>query len=54
MAESRWLHARHRLGENFGDGIPALLRRAGFSDARMASHRAMLAGHVAYFRGAAL
>jgi ubiquinone/menaquinone biosynthesis C-methylase UbiE len=51
---SRRLHASHRLRDNFGDGIPALLRRSGLHDARMVGHRPMLLGHIAYFRAAAI
>jgi ubiquinone/menaquinone biosynthesis C-methylase UbiE len=47
---SRRLHASHRLNDNFGDRIPALLRRAGFRDVQMVADRAMLVGHIAFFR----
>jgi ubiquinone/menaquinone biosynthesis C-methylase UbiE len=47
---SRRLHASHGLGDNFGDRIPALLRRAGFPDVQMVADRAMLVGHIAFFR----
>jgi ubiquinone/menaquinone biosynthesis C-methylase UbiE len=49
----RWIHSRHRLRDNFGDRIPALMRQAGFADARMLSERGTLSGHVAYFRALA-
>ena len=47
---ARWIHASHHLRDNFGDRIPALMRRAGFADAEMVNHRRMLLGHIAYFR----
>jgi ubiquinone/menaquinone biosynthesis C-methylase UbiE len=47
---SNWFHAGHRLRDNFGDTIPALMREAGLADAQMVSHRRMLFGHIAYFR----
>jgi ubiquinone/menaquinone biosynthesis C-methylase UbiE len=46
---TRWLHASHRLRDNFGERIPALLHRAGFEDPRMLGHRAMLVGHIAWY-----
>jgi ubiquinone/menaquinone biosynthesis C-methylase UbiE len=49
----RWLHAHHQLRDNFGDRIPALLRRSGLEDARLVSHRPMLVGHIAYYRATA-
>jgi ubiquinone/menaquinone biosynthesis C-methylase UbiE len=49
---SRMLHASHRLRDNYGDRIPALVRQAGLVDARMVSHRGMLFGHIAYYRAA--
>jgi ubiquinone/menaquinone biosynthesis C-methylase UbiE len=47
---SRWIHAGHRLRDNFGDRIPALMREAGLVEAQMVSHRRMLLGHIAYYR----
>jgi ubiquinone/menaquinone biosynthesis C-methylase UbiE len=47
---SNWFHTGHRLRDNFGDGVPALMREAGLVDAQMVSHRRMLFGHIAYFR----
>jgi ubiquinone/menaquinone biosynthesis C-methylase UbiE len=49
---ARWLHASHRLRDNFGERIPTLMRQAGFADAQMVSHRAALFGHIAYYRAA--
>jgi ubiquinone/menaquinone biosynthesis C-methylase UbiE len=50
---SRWIHAGHRLRDNFGDRIPTLMREAGLVDAGMVSHRRMLLGHIAYYRAGA-
>ena len=50
---ARWLHASHRLRDNFGDRLPALLTEAGFAEPRMVDHRATFLGHIAYFRGTA-
>jgi ubiquinone/menaquinone biosynthesis C-methylase UbiE len=47
---TRWIHSSHHLRDNFGDRIPALMRQAGFADARMVSHRRILLGRIAYFR----
>ncbi len=49
---SRWIHAGHRLRDNFGDRIPTLMREAGLIDARMVSHRQLLLGHIACYRAA--
>ena len=46
---TRWIHASHHVRDNFGDRIPALMRRAGLADARMVSHGRLLLGRVAYF-----
>jgi ubiquinone/menaquinone biosynthesis C-methylase UbiE len=49
---TRWIHASHHLRDNFGDRIPALMRRAGFANARMVSHSRLLLGRIAYYRAA--
>jgi ubiquinone/menaquinone biosynthesis C-methylase UbiE len=50
---ARHLHASHRLRDNFGEGIPALLRRAGFGDPRLVGQGRLLLGRIAYYRAAA-
>jgi ubiquinone/menaquinone biosynthesis C-methylase UbiE len=50
---ARHLHASHRLRDNFGEGIPALLRRAGFGDPRLVSQGRLLFGQLGYYRASA-
>ncbi|MGH7858230.1 MAG: class I SAM-dependent methyltransferase [Candidatus Binatia bacterium] len=47
---TRFLHSSHRLKENSASRILDLMSRAGFADPKNVGHRAMLFGHVAYYR----
>ena len=47
-------HQHERLRDNFGDGIPALLRQAGFGDvAEVATEVRRRVGRISYYRGSA-
>ena len=50
---TRHLHGSHRLRDNFGEGIPALLRRAGFADPQLVSQGRLLFGQLGYYRASA-
>ncbi|WP_214367485.1 class I SAM-dependent methyltransferase [Pseudonocardia sp. H11422] len=43
----------HRLRANMGDGIPRLLRDAGFADVAESAHRTSRVGRVTYYRALA-
>lgn len=47
---ARLLHVNHRLEDNFEGRILYLMRQAGLADPTEVSHRALLFGHIAYYR----
>ena len=48
----RLLHSGHRLKDNSENRVLTLMREAAFRDPRRVDRRAMLLGHVAYYRAA--
>jgi ubiquinone/menaquinone biosynthesis C-methylase UbiE len=51
---TRLHHRSRRMHHHFGDGIPALMREAGFEDATEAGHRVTrIIGRLTYFRATA-
>ena len=51
---ARWLHVHHRLRDNFGGQILALLNQAGFADAREAARgRLWFFARIAYYQARA-
>ncbi len=47
---ARWCHGHHRLKDNFGGGILALLTQAGFPDAKEIGHGKLFFTPTAYYR----
>jgi ubiquinone/menaquinone biosynthesis C-methylase UbiE len=47
---ARWFHANHRLQDNFGGRILALLSQAGFADAREVARGRLFFARIAYYR----
>lgn len=49
---ARLSHRSERLRDNFGDRIPALMRRAGFEAPTEVAHRVTIVGRITYYRAA--
>jgi ubiquinone/menaquinone biosynthesis C-methylase UbiE len=47
---ARWVHAHHRLEDNFGGGILTLLSQAGFAEAGEIAHGRLFFVRIAYYR----
>ena len=50
---ARWLHSSHRLKDNSDEQILSLMRQAGLADPKRIAGRALLVGHIAYYRASA-
>lgn len=50
---ARLLHSGHRLKDNSESRVLSLMRQAGFADPKKVERRAMLFGHIAYYRARA-
>jgi SAM-dependent methyltransferase len=50
---ARWLHSRDHLRGNLDGGLLALMREAGFADAREVDHRTTILGRIAFYCAAA-
>ena len=50
---ARLLHSGHRLKDNSESRVLGLMKHAGFADPRKIERRAMLLGHIAYYRARA-
>jgi hypothetical protein len=49
----RLLHSSDRLKDNSESRVLSLMTKAGFADAKKVGRRAMLFGHIAYYRATA-
>jgi ubiquinone/menaquinone biosynthesis C-methylase UbiE len=51
---TRWLHSSHRLEENAGSNVVALMRAAGFRDAETVEQGSMTLWRIAYYQGSVM